>query len=130
MRLIALFGIAYLTTKDISLALLSTIALMLTLNKIAIYRNNKKIAKALKGSNLKKLDDSDSDSEQKSPEGSKNDIEGAIVDESEPKETPKEENLKKKLKPETPKSEVSGYSGDNYADHYNNNNTRIFKKIF
>ena len=62
-RLIVLFGIAYLATQDISLALLSTVAFMLTLNRIAIYRNNKKIAKALKGSNLKKLDDSDSDSE-------------------------------------------------------------------
>ena len=134
-RLIVLFGIAYLTTQDISLALLSTVAFMLTLNKIAIYRNNKKIAKALKGSNLKKLDDSDSDSEQKSPEGSKNNIEGAPIDNSE-SETPKSETPKSEIpksetpksekpksvipKPETPKSvtpssEVSGYSGDNYA---------------
>ena len=109
-RLIVLFGIAYLATQDISLALLSTVAFMLTLNRIAIYRNNKKIAKALKGSNLKKLDDSDSDSEQKSPEGSKNDIEGAPIDNSE-SETPKSETPKS----ETPSSEVSGYGGDNYA---------------
>ena len=63
MRLAALFGIAYLATKDVPLALLATVALMLTFNRIAIYRNNKHIAKALKGSDLKKLDDSDSDSE-------------------------------------------------------------------
>jgi ABC-type multidrug transport system fused ATPase/permease subunit len=107
-RMIALFGVAYLATKDVALALLGTVALMLTFNKVAIYRNNKKIAKALKGSDLKKLDDSDSDSEQKSPEGSTNDIEAAPVDASEP-ESPKEETT------ETPQSEVSGYGGDDFA---------------
>jgi ABC-type multidrug transport system fused ATPase/permease subunit len=107
-RMVALFGVAYLSTKDVALALLATVALMLTLNRVAIYRNNKKIAKALKGSDLKKLDDSDSDSEKKSPEGSKNDIEAAPVDAPEP-ESPKQETT------ETPKSAVSGYSGDDFA---------------
>ena len=82
---------------------------MLTFNRIAIYRNNKHIAKALKGSDLKKLDDSDSDSE-KSPEGSKNDIEAAPVDAPEP-ESPKQEKQS-----ETPKSNVSGYGGDELAE--------------
>ena len=109
MRLAALFGIAYLATKDVPLALLATVALMLTFNRIAIYRNNKHIAKALKGSDLKKLDDSDSDSEKKSPEGSKNDIEAAPVDAPEP-ESPKQETS------ETPKSNVSGYGGDELAE--------------
>ena len=107
-RMVALFGVAYLATKDVALALLATVALMLTLNKVAIYRNNKKIAKALKGSDLKKLDDSDSDSEKESQEGSKNDIEAAPVDAPEP-ESPKQETT------ETPKSEVSGYGGDDFA---------------
>jgi ABC-type multidrug transport system fused ATPase/permease subunit len=105
-RMVALFGVAYLSTKDVALALLATVALMLTLNRVAIYRNNKKIAKALKGSDLKKLDDSDSEKE--SPEGSKNDIEAAPVDAPEP-ESPKQETT------ETPKSEVSGYGGDDFA---------------
>ena len=112
-RMIALFGVAYLATKDVALALLATIALMLTLNKVAIYRNNKKIAKALKGSNLKKLDDSDSDSEKNIPEGSKNDIEGAPFNASEP-ESPTEESPKEKTT-ETPQTEVSGYGGDDFA---------------
>lgn len=107
-RMVALFGVAYLATKDVALALLATVALMLTFNRVAIYRNNKKIAKALKGSDLKKLDDSDSDSEKKSPEGSKNDIEAAPVDAPEP-ESPKEETT------ETPQSVVSGYGGDDFA---------------
>ena len=108
-RMVALFGVAYLATKDVALALLATLALMLTLNRVAIYRNNKKIAKALKGSYLKKLDDSDSDSEKEFPEGSKNDIEGAPVDAPEP-ESPKQETT------ETPKSAVSGYGGDELAE--------------
>lgn len=107
-RMVALFGVAYLATKDVSLALLATVALMLTLNRVAIYRNNKKIAKVLKGSDLKKLDDSDSDSEKESPEGSKNDIEAAPVDAPEP-ESPNQETT------ETPQSVVSGYGGDDYA---------------
>ena len=107
-RMVALFGVAYLATKDVPLALLATVALMLTFNRIAIYRNNKNIAKALKGSELKKIDDSDSETENKSPEGSNN-IEVAPVDAPEP-ESPKQET------PETPKSNVSGYGGDELAE--------------
>ena len=107
-RMVALFGVAYLATKDVPLALLATVALMLTFNRIAIYRNNKNIAKALKGSELKKIDDSDSETENKSPEGSNN-IEAAPVDAPEP-ESPKQET------PETPKSNVSGYGGDELAE--------------
>lgn len=109
MRLIALFGVAYLATKDVALALLATVALMLTFNRVAIYRNNKKIAMALKGNDLKKLDDSESENEPKLPEGSNN-IDATPIDvaSAEP-ETPKQATT------ETPKSSVSGYDGDELA---------------
>lgn len=111
-RMVAVFGVVYLATKDTTTALLATMALMLVFNKLAIYRNNKKIVKALKGSDLKKLDSTESSTA--SPEGANNDIEGAPL-------SPKAADTADASSEEAPAtapvtaSEVTGYGGDDYA---------------
>jgi|SaaInlStandDraft_1057018.scaffolds.fasta_scaffold62015_2 hypothetical protein len=112
-RMVAVFGVAYLATKDPTTAILATMALMLVFNKLAIYRNNKKIVKALKGSDLKKLDSTESSTA--SPEGATNDIEGAPLS---PKADAADSSSEESTKPVTePASthEIAGYGGDDYA---------------
>lgn len=115
-RMISIFSIAYLATQDHVMALIATIALMLIFNKIAIYKNNKKIVKALKDNELKNLDSTESSTNSSNniePLYQKDDV---LLDNdanTEPQTNPVSVPDSKPITDTA--TDVSGYGGDDYA---------------